>query len=399
MSNPLLDRLQVEKLQVSAQIQSFGANIGARAWTGEEETAFLQMNDDLGAKNTRIAELLQVEQRNAAVESRVAEFERTAPNAFTGAEKADRDFVAFLRKESRGNVASKDAFDVRALSKGTATAGGNAVPTSFYSEFQRHLIDNATMLQTPATVLRTRSGEDLQMPKSTAHSTAALVTEGGTIGTSEPTFGLHTLKAYKYGLIIYVPHELLIDESVDLVGYLAQQAGEACGLAANAHWVTGTGTAQPAGIVTGSTLGKTAAGAAALTLNELIDLQHSVISPYRNSPGAGWLMKDSTVAYVRKIQDTDGHHIWQPSLVAGQPDRLLGKPVYADQNVAAMATGAKSIVYGALGRFYIREVEGVRFERSDDFKFDTDVVSFRCLYRADSVLLDQTGAVKHLAQA
>ena len=81
-------------------------------------------------------------------------------------------------------------------------------------------------------------------------------------------------------------------------------------------------------------------------------------------------------------------------MVLGSPDLLLGKPLVADPFMPAVATGAQSVAFGDFSQFFVRMVGGVRFERSDDFKFDTDLVAFRAVLRGDGVLVDQTGAVK-----
>lgn len=124
-----------------------------------------------------------------------------------------------------------------------------------------------------------------------------------------------------------------------------------------------------------------------------------MIPPYRNSPQAGWLVNDTTSGVLRKLKDNQGRYLWDTSVTVGSPDMILGKPVYADANVAATAVNAKSIAFGDLCQYYVRLVNGLRFERSDDFKFDSDVVAFRCLVRADGILVDQTCAVKHFAGA
>jgi HK97 family phage major capsid protein len=81
--------------------------------------------------------------------------------------------------------------------------------------------------------------------------------------------------------------------------------------------------------------------------------------------------------------------------VAGTPDTLLGKPIRTDPFMPAMATGAKSVAFGDMSQYFVRLAGGVRFERSDDYAFNTDLVTFRALIRGDGVLVDQTGAVKH----
>ena len=118
------------------------------------------------------------------------------------------------------------------------------------------------------------------------------------------------------------------------------------------------------------------------------------MAPYRNSQSCSWLMKDSTLAAVRKLKDTTNQYLWQPSVQVGVPDTLLGKPVVTDPNVAAVALSAKSVAFGDFSAYFVRQVNGVRFERSDDYAFNTDLVTFRALLRGDGLTVDQTGAIK-----
>ena len=83
-----------------------------------------------------------------------------------------------------------------------------------------------------------------------------------------------------------------------------------------------------------------------------------------------------------------------PYPAGGGTDTILGKPVYTDPGVAAVAVTAKSVLFGDLSQYCIRLVNGIRFERSDDYAFNTDLVTFRALLRADGALVDLTGAVK-----
>ena len=148
--------------------------------------------------------------------------------------------------------------------------------------------------------------------------------------------------------------------------------------------------------MTSTTLGVTgtASLSGAFTADNLIDLYYSVIAPYRNSRSAGWLAKDSTLATARKLKDTTNQYLWAPGL-AGAGDTILGKPVITDPNVAAVALSAKSLAFGDLSAYYVRLAGGIRFERSDDFAFQSDLVTFRCIVRGDGILVDQSGSVKH----
>lgn len=301
----------------------------------------------------------------------------------------------------------KRAFEVRAgkpmgpeefrvLSKLTAGAGANTVKTSFYEKLIAHLIEVSGIMQAGPTVLNTSTGEQLLIPKTTSHSTAALVAEAGTIGASDPVFAQAPLDAYKYALLLQVSHELANDTSVDLISYLAMQAGRAVGNAFGSALAIGTGSSQPQGVVPVASVGVTggAGVAGAFTADNLIDLFYSVISPYRSSQSCAWVMRDATVASVRKLKDTTGQYLWQPSVQLGVPDTLLGKRLITDPFIPAVALSARSVLFGDFSQFYVRMVESLRFERSDDFAFNTDLITYRCILRGDSELVDVTGAIK-----
>ena len=125
----------------------------------------------------------------------------------------------------------------------------------------------------------------------------------------------------------------------------------------------------------------------------LVDLEYSVIAPYRQSRSCYWLAADKTIGSFRKLVDTNNRPVWEPSAVLGSPDLLLGKPIVADPFMPATAANALSIAFGDFSQYFVRMVGGVRFERSDDFAFGTDLVTFRAILRGDGNLVD-TSAIK-----
>ena len=158
---------------------------------------------------------------------------------------------------------------------------------------------------------------------------------------------------------------------------------------------TGTGTAQPQGVATAASAGVTGeATVFAPTFDNLIDLFHSVIAPYRMSASCGWLLNDATVAGIRKLKDGDGQYIWQPSVQLGAPDQILGKPVHVDVSMASAAADEKTVLFGDFSTYFARQVNEIRFESSTDFAFNTDMTTFRCIVRGGGVQADTTGAIK-----
>jgi HK97 family phage major capsid protein len=376
-----------------------------RALSAEEQGQWDSLNEELDNLDKRIKSAIETEQRSKDADDA---FDRLQgkPQVRGGQmeSQADSELRAFLRGDQGApryidvrREPGAPSLNLRALSKLTTGAGGNTVPTSFYDQLVAHLIEVSGVMQTNPTTLNTNSGETIQIPKTTAHSTAASATEASALPSSDPAFGLVSLGAYKFGWTGRVSRELVDDTGVDLSGYLAMQAGRALGNKFGADLVTGTGTSQPTGFMTSATIGVTGtttgqSGAAQYV--DLVDLQYSVIAPYRASRSCYWIMKDATVGGLRKLRDTTGQPIWQPSMQVGSPDLLLGKPIVSDPFMPAIATGAQSIAFGDFSQFFVRMVGGIRFERSDDFLFDSDMVAYRAVLRGDGALVDLTGAIK-----
>lgn len=385
-----------------------------RALDAAEQGQWDAMNEEMDKLDARIKSAIDTEKRAKDADEAFEALHRKPAERGQGGMPVTQQATE-LRDFMRGAPGAPRAFEVRpdgpvsdfrTLSKLTTGAGGNLVPTSFYNRLMAHLIEVSGILQAGATVLNTSSGESIQVPKTTTHSTAALTAEAAALTASDPAFGQVSLGAYKYGTLIQVSRELIDDSGVDLEGYLAMQAGRALGNALGADLITGNGTAKPTGILNNTTLGVTGPsavsggfGATSGTVNSgpdlVIDLFYSVISPYRASQACAWIVRDATMAVFRKFKDTTGQYMFQPSLVAGAPDMFNGKPIYTDPFVPAIATGAKSVIFGDISQYFVRLAGGVRFERSDEYAFNTDLVTFRALLRGDGILVDQTGAVKH----
>lgn len=394
-SNEELRRLHAARQQAWNEISAISDTAAAegRDFTAEEEGSWVKGNAHLASLDERISVVLDHEKRNADIEAALGRYGTPEAPAAPAAVSIEDELRALGRGELRSVVVPAERRD---LTKGTSTAGGDTVPTSFYGSVWEHMIESSAILQAGATVLNTAAGENLEIPVTTAHSSGALIAEGGTLTESDPAFVKRTLGAYKYGLAIQASSELVADTGFDLLGYLARQAGRAVGNAMGVHMITGSGSSQPSGIVTGASTGVTgsASVSGAFTADNLIDLYFSVIAPYRNSSSCAWIMKDATLGAVRKLKDSQNQYLWQPSLIVGQPDTLLGKPVFTDPNVAAVALSAKSVIFGDISAYYARIAGGIRFERSDDFAFGTDLVTFRAIVRGDGTLADRTGAVK-----
>lgn len=302
--------------------------------------------------------------------------------------------------------ATKFGDEKRAQTAGTTTAGGFTVPTELMSQIERAMKAWGPMYDTDVcTVITTASGNPMKLPTTDDTAvTAEAHTEGTALtddGGKDVTFGQKSLDAYAYDTeFLRWSWELDMDSIFSMEALLGDLLGERLSRIANSQLTTGTGSSAPNGIVTASTLGKTSASATAITSDEIIDLLHSVDPAYRSSPKAGFMFNDATLAVIRKLKDGDGNYLWQMGNVQqGTPGTLLGYRYFVNQamaSVPASASASKVMLFGDLGKYYVRKVGGpVIGIMRERFWPDLGIAG---LIRFDGEL-SQTAAVKHLITA
>ena len=285
---------------------------------------------------------------------------------------------------------------VNALQEGTDSEGGYLVP----DEYERTLVEaleEENMFRQLAKVIRTSSG-DRKIPVVATKGTASWIDEEGAYTESDDSFGQVSIGAYKVGTMIKVSEELLNDSVFDLESYIAKEFARRIGAKEEEAFFTGDGSGKPLGILAatgGAETGVTAASSTAVTADELMDLFYSLNSPYRKK--AVWVLNDSTIKAVRKLKDSTGQYLWQPSLVAGTPDTLLGRPMKTSAYMPVIAAGAKTIAFGDFSYYWIADRQGRSFKRLNELYAANGQVGFLGFQRVDGKLV-LSEAVKVLAQ-
>ena len=361
-----------------------------RDLTSEETQSYERITKELEDRQATIEKLRADEARELRLDAATREIaDQVRPVA--DAPRGVRSDAEVIRSMAKGEIRSH-SFEKRDVVK---TSTGSPVPTSFYDQvimLARHV---GPMLST-STVLNTASGENLQIPSLAQYSTAALVGEGTAISESDPIFNSFvTLGAYKYSFLVQLSTELIEDSGVDILSFLADQVGNELGIRVNAALTTGTGSNQPNGIITGAAAGVTGGTgvSGAFTADNLISLVYSVDTAGRRQAGAGFQMNSTAIAAMRSLKDTAGNYVFSPALNADANDLLLGYPVFENPAMANPATSAKSVIFGALKSYYVRQVGGIKLDRSDDYAFNAGLVTFRATMRVDGALV-QTSHVK-----
>lgn len=294
-------------------------------------------------------------------------------------EYSDAFWNAMLRGKSVYNTTTE-------LNIGENSEGGYLVP----DEFERTLVDGLqenNIVRHIANVIRTSSGT-LKIPTVATHGTASWTDEAGAITPSYDSFGQATLTSHKMATTMKVTSELLNDSAFNVQSYIAKEFGRRFGVLEEAGFISGDGDGKPTGFLdatSGAATGVTTAAATAITADELIDLFYALKSPYRRN--AVWLVNDATLAIIRKLKDGAGNYLWTPSIQAGQPDRVLGCPIYTSPSMPKATAGLKSVVLGDFSYYWIADRVGRTFKRLDELYAINDEVGFVATQRVDGKLL------------
>lgn len=377
-------------------LRAFGDEVGERAFTNEDTEQFERMNAEVDRLDGQVSHWLnegRLQERSAALDALIGvqsdSGKRDADDGLTPIEREARDLFV---PEARSAVFTAPQAEInrlhrRDLTAGTATDGKEFVPTTLFGELYSSLREGATSMFTLGRSIITAGGEAMDFPVATAFSTAALVAEAGVITESDPQFATVTLNAYKYALAIQISHELEADNAVPgALPWVVEQAVDGIRRGVGAALVTADGASKPNGVDNATNVFMLA-GIVAPTADELVRASHDITTPYRAN--ASWLMNDATLLAARLLKDADGQYIWQPGLLAGAPDRLLGAPVHTDSAIEVAGANRKVAVYGDISRAYmVRTVGSIRAERSVDYAFLNDLATWRFIGRFDGEIID-----------
>ena len=239
-----------------------------------------------------------------------------------------------------------------ALQEGVDSEGGYLVPDEFEHTLVQAL-EQENIVREHAHVFTTSSGNH-KIPVVTSKGTASWIDEEGAIPESDDVFGQQMIGAHKVGTLIKVSEELLNDSAFDLEGYFASEFARRIGNKEEDAFFNGDGAGKPLGILAatgGAQVGVTAASATAVTADEIIDLFYSLEAPYRKN--AIWVLNDASIAAIRKLKDNNGQYLWQPSLQAGEPDRVLGYKVYTSPYFPVPTAGGTAVAFGDFSYYNI----------------------------------------------
>jgi HK97 family phage major capsid protein len=384
----LRERLNSQKAEARKLLDEKGST----TWTAEDKAKFDNLVDE--AERTE----QQIEAHQRLLDNRADEDFNDLPKAEPKAKKSATMQAAeiYMRTMSRNLTAEQLALIQNTMSTTTGSEGGFTVKSDVASSVIEAIASYAGIREVASRIV-TAQGNPLSYPSSDGRTEEGeIIAENATASDADMAFGTVPLNVFKFSSkVIAIPIELLQDTTVDIVALLNKRVRDRIGRIQNRMMTAaGTGTGSPFALVSAAGVGKVGASGqtATVTYDDLIDLIDSIDEGY-GEDGKRFMFGQTVRRIVRKIKDTAGRPIWTPSYDLGMsartPDLLLGYPVQINNHMPAPAANAKSIAFGDLGQYHIRDAMDVTLFRFEDSAYlKKGQIGFLAWSRSGGNLLD-----------
>lgn len=413
--------LREQRTSLAKELRNLLDNHPGAKWTSVQQTEYDAKLEEI----TRVEAEIKREQAQADLDADkrfdnlVADAQRAAgvPHPKDAAKAI---FDKFMRSGPDSFSAAEIQQFKNTMSTTTGSEGGFTVPSLISPAFFDLMKAFGTMRATSDN-LRTSDGKPLSYPTTDGTAEVGEIIAQNTTATGQDlVFGTATLNVFKFSSkIVAVPFELLQDSVVNIEALVLKRLAQRIGRIGNLKFTIGAGTTEPDGIVPRASVGKVGLTGQTLLIiyDDVIDLIHSLDPAYRGA-GAAFMTNDSLLKVLRKIKDTAGRPIWTPSYDAGirigmgapgtdqdggfagqqKPvifDYLAGYPVWVNNDIAVPAANAKSMIFGNLPYYIIRDAMDITMFRFTDSAYTKlGQVGFLAWARMGGNLIDTT-AVKY----
>lgn len=351
---------------IAKEFETFKETNDERLAKLEKNKGVADVEEKLAKIDTKLNELDEIKQVKERVEELEAKADTVGGATSTGglSEQHKKAFCEFVAKGASKEEALAE-IQSKAVNITTAGDGGYALPEDL----------NATLIQQKAEISPFRqlakvekvATNDVKRNVDTRGFASGWVDEDD--ARSETNSATIAQVTINMGELYAAPQatqtaldDLLITGGVEnwILGSLKTQFSKA----ENAAFVAGTGTKQPKGI-TAYTTAATAdssrtfgqlehvlsGSSGAIVADNFFDIIYKMKPEFLSK--AAFMMRRATLATARKFKDQNDNYLWQPGLAAGQPSTLVGYPVYAAEDIPAVAGGALCVAFGDFESGYL----------------------------------------------
>lgn len=270
------------------------------------------------------------------------------------------------------------------LQEGVDADGGYLVPEEWDSRLIQTL-EEENIFRKIATTIKT-SGEH-KINIAATKPAASWIEEGGALSFGDATFDQKILDAHKLHVAVKVTEELLYDNAFGLESHINTQFGKALGNAEEDAFLNGDGKGKPTGIFDADKGGQVAVtlSGTKISADDILTLIYTLKRPYRKN--AAFILNDKTLADVRKLKDSNGAYIWQPTYAEGEPDRLAGYKIYTSAYAPAVEAGKPVMAFGDFSYYNIGDRGTRSFQQLRELFAGNGMIGYVAKERVDGVLV------------
>lgn len=318
-----------------------------RAMTAEEQEKFGNIEKEIAD----IDKTIEAEER--AIEAKNKNAGGGEPKKETQEELEERAFVKYVLGAAAGLEERAGELNL------TMANNGAIVPTSIANKIIKKVKDISPILSRATVYYMT--GE-LKVPvygESEGHDVKVGYSDDFTELTADAgKFTSVDLKGYLVGALTLIGRKLKTNAMFNVTDFIVNYMAEEIAAFLEGELLNGTPSKMEGALST--TNEKTAAAAAAITADELIDLQAQVKQAFQSD--ACWIMHPETFTAVKKLKDGQNRYLLQDDFTGEFPYRLLGKPVFVSDNMPKIATGKKTVLYGDMSGLSVKIAEQLEIE-------------------------------------
>lgn len=281
----------------------------------------------------------------------------TRPGAGADPEKEEyklnmEAFNTFARKgiEEMSNQARSNpeiALQLKRLRTDSNIEGGYLLE----DEFVREIIKDITETSPIRSIARVRqtNRKTVMVPTRTANVLSGWNGEGIAATLSNSKYGQEEMTMGKLSVASILTNEVISDASFNMEVEVRQDVAEEFSRAEGKAFVDGSGVNRPEGFLENDDIQTFTTGTSGeIKIDDLINITGELKVGY----DPVWVMNRRTIAQIRQLKAGDGQYLWQPAVIAGDPDRLLGDRVVSAIDMPDIAVGQVPIAYGDFRRGY-----------------------------------------------
>lgn len=389
-----------EKLEKRAELIA-----EARKITDKAETEKRKLSDEESAKFDSIIDEAQEIKDSIDRENRMLKageevelaFEKTKAELKRGGNSSgeiksnlevidSKEYRSAIQKYLKGSLSALTPEEHRSLSQGSASDGGYLVPAEQFVANLLKKVDDIVRIRSLATVYKLNKAVSLGVPSlETNIADADWTSEIGT--GSEDTamaFGKRALFPAALAKLVKISDTLLRNSPLPVEQIVMDNMAMKFGVTEEKGFLTGNGASQALGVFTASVNGistgrdvSTDNTSTAITVDGLINAKFALKEQYMMSPKTAWMFHRDAVRNIAKLKDSTNQYLWEQSIRAGQPDTLLGFPVYMSEFVPnTFTTGLYVGILGDFSYYWIAESLEFRIQRLNELYAATNQVGF-----------------------